>query len=84
MMGMLSSCQQCLLPPAGEDDLRDVRCAVADLAGRWKDLGISLGLRTSDLNFIQSDSPHSPNECLREMLCLWLKQSYNVSAKLQP
>ena len=81
MMGMLSSCQQCLLPPAGEDDLRDVICAVADLAGRWKDLGISLGLRLSDLDTIPF---YSLNECLREMLCLWLRQSYNVSATLQP
>ena len=84
MMGMLSSCQQCLLPPTDEDDLRDVRSAVADLAGRWKDFGISLGLRTSDLNIIESDSPHSPDECLREMLHLWLRQHYNVSGTLQP
>ena len=81
MMGMLSSCQQCLLPPADEDDLRDVRSAVADLAGRWKDLGISLGVRAGDLYAIPL---HSPNECLREMLCLWLRQSYNVSGTLQP
>ena len=81
MMGVLSSCQQCLLPPADEDDLRDVICAVADLARRWKDLGISLGLRKSDLDVIFLPSP---NECLSEMLCLWLRQHYNVSATLQP
>ena len=84
MMGMLSSCQQCLLPPADEDDLRDVICAVTDLAKRWKVLGISLGVRAGDLDTIQSNSSHSPNECLREMLCLWLRQSYSVSGTLQP
>lgn len=84
MMGMLSSCQQCLLPPTDEDDLRDVRSAVTALAERWKDFGISLGLRTSDLNIIESDSPDYPDGCLREMLCPWLKQSYNVSGTLQP
>ena len=63
---------------AVEDDLRDVRSAVADLAGRWKDLGVSLGVRPSDLDTILSNNPHSSSDCLREMLTLWLRQSYNV------
>ena len=63
---------------ADEDDLRDVRLAVADLAARWKDLGISLGIRLSDLDAILSANPHSPSDCLRETLALWLKQNYNV------
>ena len=65
-----------------EDDLRDVKSAVADLAGKWKDLGISLGIRLSELNAILSTSPHSPSDCLSEMLALWLKQCYNVRTKL--
>ena len=55
-----------------EDDLRDVKSAVADLAGRWKNLGISLGIRSSKLDTINSD------DGLREMLALWLRQNYNV------
>lgn len=55
-----------------EDDLRDVKSAVADLAGRWKNLGISLGIRSSKLDTINSD------DGLREMLELWLRQNYNV------
>ena len=62
----------------GEDDLRDVRSAVSDLAGSWKDLGISLGVRLGELNAILSANFHSPSDCLREMLALWLKQNYNV------
>ena len=58
-----------------EDDLRDVKSALASLAGVWKDLGISLGIRFSDLDAIPFSSP---SDCLREMLALWLKQSYNV------
>ena len=58
-----------------EDDLQDVRLAVADLAGRWKDLGISLGIRSSKLDTINL---HSASESLREMLALWLRQSYKV------
>ena len=59
----------------GEDDLRDVRSAVANLAARWKDLGILLGIRYSDLDVFNS---RVPCECLTEMLVLWLRQSYNV------
>ena len=58
-----------------EDDLQDVRSSVADLAGRWKDFGIALGIRLSKLDEFNS---HSPGESLREMLALWLRQNYNV------
>ena len=58
-----------------EDDLQDVRLAVADLAGKWKDLGISLGIRSSKLDTINSPSA---SESLREMLALWLRQGYKV------
>ena len=68
-----------MLQFTGEDDLWEVRSAVADLAGRWKDLGISLGIHFSDLDAIRSSSP---SECLREMLAIWLKQSYNVRSTL--
>ena len=71
-------CYHHVLLLAGEDDLRDVISAVTNLAGRWKDLGISLGLRPSDLDTILSANPHSPRNCLMEMLLQWLKQSYNV------
>ena len=66
----------------GEDDLRDVRSAVADLDGKWKDLGVSLGIRLSELNAILSSNFHSPSDCLRETLALWLKQNYNVRTTL--
>ena len=67
---------------AGEDDLRDVRSAVADLAGRWEDLGISLGVRSGDLEAILSASAHFLSSCLKKMLVLWLRQSYNVCTPL--
>ena len=67
---------------AGGDDLQDVRLAVADLVARWKDLGISLGISSSDLDAILSANPQSPSDCLREMLTLWLKQNYNVRTSL--
>ena len=63
---------------AGEDDLQIVRSAVTSLAGRWKDLGISLGMRAGDLDAILLANANSPNDCQREMLLRWLKQGYNV------
>ena len=51
---------------------------MTDVAAKWKDLGISLGIRLSDLDAILSTNPHSASDCLREMLSLWLKQNYNV------
>ena len=63
---------------ADEDDLRDVRSTVADLAGRWQDLGVSMGIRPGDLEAIISASAHSPSDCLRKVLTLWLRQNYKV------
>ena len=60
------------------DDLQIVRSAVTSLAGRWKDLGFSLGMRAGDLDTILSANAGSPSDCLREMLLQWLRQSYNV------
>ena len=71
-------CYHCVFPFADEDDLHDVRSAVSGLAGKWQDLGSSLRLRSSDLDGILSASAHSPSDCLRKVLMLWLRQSYNV------
>ena len=76
---LLIVCYLHMLLSEDEDDLRDVRSAVADLAGGWMDLGISLGVRKSGLDSIQSANPHSPSNCLREMLTLWLRKSCIVS-----
>ena len=73
----------CVFLLVGEDDLHNARSTVVGLAGRWKDLGISLGLHPGDLDTILSANPHSPSSCLRDMLVLWLKQSYNVCTPLQ-
>jgi len=76
-----STCRQlwylCVLLLADLTDLREVRSAVVDLAGRWQDLGVSLGIQMGDLDAILSDNVH-PSDCMRRMLILWLRQHYNV------
>lgn len=67
----------------GEDDLHDVWSAVADLAGRWYDLGVSLKLRPGDLGAIPPNI-HSSSDCLGKILLLWLRQTYNARALLLP
>ena len=49
---------------AGEDDFRDVISAVTDLIGRWKDLGVSLGVCPSDFDTILSNNALSSSDCL--------------------
>ena len=63
---------------ADEDDLRDVMSAVADLAGRWQNLSVSLGIHLGDLEAIISVSADSPSDRLRKVLSLWLRQNYKV------
>ena len=57
---------------ADEDDLHDVISAVMSFAGRWKDLGIFLGVRAGDLDTILANNPHSCSDRLREVVTLWL------------
>ena len=67
---------------ADEDDLYDVISAVTGLAGRWQHLAIALRLHSGDVDAILSASVHSPSDCLRRVLTLWLKQNYNVCITL--
>jgi len=67
-----------------EDDLRDVISTVADITLRWQDLGVSLGIRQSELENILSDRSHSPVNCLKLMLTQWLRQNYNVERFGEP
>jgi len=67
----------CVFLLADEEDLQDVTPALADFAGRWRDLGDSLRIRCGDLDAISS-SAHSPSDCLRDVLIKWLRQNYKV------
>ena len=52
-------------------DLRTVRNAVYDVAAKWYDLGLELGIPADYLDTIKT-SHSDPQDCLREMLRRWL------------
>ena len=51
---------------------------VRDLAPKWMDVGLTLGIRHSYLKEIRTTNRESPRECLKDALEQWLKQVYNV------
>ena len=71
----------CITFLPAEDDLSTVYREILDLASKWMDIALMLGLRYSDLSIICHDNPR---HCLREALIQWLKQSYNVEKNGPP
>ena len=62
-----------------------MRSALLPIAAKWKDVGMALRLRPSDLDSIET-SPHStsPVKCLSEMLTHWLRKNFNVGRFGEP
>ena len=56
------------------DDLRAVRKATWDARAMWKDIGIELDLKVTDLDTIETNHGNV-NKCFSEMLTLWLKRA---------
>ena len=56
------------------DNLRAVRKAVWDARAAWKDIGIELDLKVTDLDVISETNHGNVNKCFSEMLTLWLKR----------
>ena len=56
------------------DNLRVVRKAVWDARAAWKDIGIELDLKVSDLDVISKTNHENINKCFSDMLTLWLKR----------
>ena len=61
-----------------EDDLFTVYREVLDLAPKWMDVGLMMGLKYSYLKGISTTNHESQRECLKEALAQWLKQAYDV------
>ena len=66
-----------------EDDLPDTIKKLTDVAASWRNIGIQLGIRDSQLEAIQLQG-ESPLNCLRQMLSTWLQKNYNVKKFGEP
>ena len=62
---------------SGIDDLFDVISELEDVAANWRGIGLGLRLRDPDQDAIDTGGK-SVYDCLRDMLRLWLNQSYDV------
>ena len=68
----------------GINDLYDVFKKLTDVADKWKNIGLALRLRPSELNRISSNKSSDVIDCLRDMLELWLNKTYDVERFGEP
>ena len=54
--------------------MKDILEAVWDARNKWMNIGIQLNIVKTDLDEINTVQKGNPEDCLREMLSLWLKQ----------
>ena len=67
----------------GMEDLRDVRSALGPVIARWKHIGLTLGLDPGQLEAVERDKGNC-EDCLTEVLTLWLKRNYNTERFGEP
>ena len=67
----------------GIDDLQDVRSALEPVNARWKPIGLTLGLDHGQLEAVERDKVNC-EDCLTEVLTLWLKRNYNTEKFEEP
>ena len=68
---------------SGSGDIFDVKAQLISIESKWREIGLALGLKLSQLNRISSESNHMP-DCLTKMLELWLNKSYDYTKHDQP
>ena len=69
---------------AGIDDLFDVKSKLAPVTARWKHIGLALRLDPSELKKIEKDNRDSVEDCLTEVLTLWLNKAYKYERFGEP
>lgn len=68
---------------AGINDLYEVATELEDVASKWRDIGLALRLHDPDLSVIDTEGK-LVDGCLKDMLRLWLNQSYDVRKHGEP
>ena len=74
MQDHVSRSKECPDKPELKLELKDLTCALNNMADEWMTLGVQLGIQKSELNGIEIKCQHNPKRCLLEMLDMWLKQ----------
>ena len=64
-------------------DLFDAISKLTPVAGKWKNIGLALGLDYHQLCRIET-SQSDTNDCLTEMLSLWLHRTYDTNKYGEP
>ena len=65
------------------DDLFDVKSELIPVTTRWKHIGLALRLDPAQLSRIESDHG-TVDDCLTEVIHLWLKKAYNTERFGEP
>ena len=52
--------------------LKDLLKELYNKASKWMNIGVLLDIDTGRLNAIKTAENHAPDDCLREMLMIWL------------
>ena len=61
------------------DDQHDVESEVIDIAPEWKGFGLALRLAPTLLNKIEKESGSNVDNCLRNVVSMFLQQKYEIS-----
>ena len=64
----------CAEGSGGTPPLKDLLKELKSVASKWENLGIMLGIDSGILDNIVANNPKNCDNCLREMLKVWLKQ----------
>ena len=60
-----------------------MKVALGPVSDRWKHIGLALRLDPTQLNKIKKEN-NDHEDCLTEMLTLWLKENYNTERFGEP
>ena len=64
----------CAVGSIATPSLKDLLKELKQVASKWENIGVMLGIDSGVLDNIDADNPKSCENCLREMLKVWLKQ----------
>ena len=66
------------------EDLQEVRSQLLEVAVKWRDIGLELGLSDPQLERIRANNRDDVTDCLTAMLRDWLNRSYNTTRHGEP